>query len=223
VRSRPCHWFLVTEFDAPFLVKICGLTTLGDANAAIDAGADAVGLILAASPRQLSLDRALAIAEATRGRVLRTLVFRDHDDAFILDALDLIDPDVVQLHGALGDELLKRLRERDLRIVKALAIATDEFYDFDERSVDAVLIDGALPGSGQTHSWDELSERTFRVPVIAAGGLNDTNVAGVIRDTPVWGVDSASGVESSPGVKDRERMDSFVATAHAAFAQRGGS
>ena len=105
----------MTEFDAPFFVKICGVTTLGDANAAIDAGANAIGLILASSPRQLSLDRAMAIAESTKDRVLRTLVFRDNDDDFVRDALDLVEVDVVQIHGALSDELLASLRERELR------------------------------------------------------------------------------------------------------------
>jgi phosphoribosylanthranilate isomerase len=213
----------VTEFDAPFFVKICGLTTLGDANAAINAGASAVGLNLATSPRHLSLDRAFAIAEATRGRVLRTLVFRDNDDEFILHAQDLIDADVVQIHGPLSDELLGQLRQRDVRVIKALSIASDEFYDFNESTVDAVLVDGQNPGSGERHSWEELKDRSFVVPVIAAGGLSDENVAQVIAETNTWGVDSASGVESSPGVKDRERMNLFVANAQFAFRERDPS
>ena len=213
----------MTEFDAPFFVKICGLTTLGDANAAIDAGASAVGLILATSPRQLSLDRALAIAEATRDRVLRTLVFRDNDDEFILHALDLIDADVVQVHGPLSGELLEQLRQRDVRVIKALSITSEEFYDFNEGSVDAVLVDGATPVSGERHSWEELKDRPFVVPVIAAGGLSDENVAHVIAETNTWGVDSASGVESSPGVKHRERMKLFVANAQFAFRERDSS
>jgi phosphoribosylanthranilate isomerase len=210
----------VTDFDAPFFVKICGVTTLGDANAAIDAGANAIGLILAASPRQLSLDRALAIAESTKGRVLRTLVFRDHDVAFVREALDLVDVDVVQFHGTLSDELLENLRERDLLVIKALSIGSDEFYDFKDGRVDAVLVDGATPGSGESHSWEELSERSFDVPIIAAGGLDESNVANVIATTRVWGVDSASGVESSPGVKDRERLVNFVDNARGAFHSR---
>ena len=112
------------------------------------------------------------------------------------------------------------LRERDVRIVKALSIGTDEFYDFDDARVDAVMVDGATPGSGVSHSWDELFERSFTVPVIAAGGLDDANVASVIQATRVWGVDSASGVESSPGIKDRDRMSRFVANARGAFQER---
>jgi len=211
----------VPDFDDAYFVKICGVTSLGDANAAIDAGANAIGLNLATSSRHLSLDRALAIAEATRGRVLRTLIFYDNDDAFIVDAVDLIDADVAQIHGSLSDELLDQLRQRDVRIIKALSIGTDEFYGFNDGSVDAVMVDGATPGSGESHSWDELFGRTFVVPVIAAGGLDDANVASVIEVTGVWGVDSASGVESTPGVKDRDRMSHFIANAQAAFRERG--
>jgi phosphoribosylanthranilate isomerase len=82
------------------------------------------------------------------------------------------------------------------------------------------LVDGATPGSGVSHSWEELFERSFDVPIIAAGGLNESNVASVIASTHVWGVDSASGVESSPGVKDRERLILFVDHAREAFGKR---
>ncbi len=210
----------MSSLDASFFVKICGVTTLGDANAAIDAGANAIGLILAASPRQLSLDRALAIAAATNGRTVRTLVFRDNDDGFITDAVDLIAPDAVQVHGPASDELVAYLRASQIVVIKALPIASDEFYDFDATRVDAVLVDGASPGSGEIHSWDGLGERVFSVPVIAAGGLNDTNVANVIGRTSVWGVDCASGVESTPGVKDRARLNRFVHNAREAFQER---
>ena len=213
----------MTEFAAPVFVKICGVTTLGDANAAIDAGANAIGLNLATSSRHLSLDRALAIAEATRGRVVRTLIFSDNDDEFIVQALELIEPDAAQIHGALSDELTSALRQRGVRVIKALSIASDEFYAFDDGCVDAVLVDGATPGSGESHSWAELRERRFVVPVIAAGGLDESNVARVIAENDVWGVDSASGVESSPGVKDRQRMHHFVTNAHVAFRARDSS
>jgi phosphoribosylanthranilate isomerase len=210
----------VTDFDAPFFVKICGVTTLADANAAIDVGADAVGLILATSPRQLSVDRAFAIAEAINGRVQRTLVFRDNGDDEIIEAVELIGPNAVQLHGPISDELLMRLRDLRVDVIKALSIASGEFYDFDDSRVDAVMVDGATPGSGESHSWEELSERPFTVPVIAAGGLNESNVADVIAASSVWGVDSASGVEATPGVKDRDKMERFVFNAHTAFRGR---
>ncbi len=204
-------------------IKICGVTTLGDANAIIDAGANALGLIMTKSPRQLTLDRALAIAAATKGRIVRTAVFNEEDDDVILDALDPLDVDAVQLHGPLSEALTAALRERQVTIVKALSIGSDEFFDFDERGVDMVHIDGAKPGSGQAHSWDELEARSFIVPVIAAGGLRPDSVAHVITFTSVWGVDTASGVESSPGVKDRELVKRFVHNATTAFEKKSAS
>jgi phosphoribosylanthranilate isomerase len=207
----------VTDFETPFFVKICGVTTLGDANAAIEAGASAIGLNLATSPRHLSPERALAIAEATKGRIQRVLIVFDNEDEEIIELVELIEPDSVQIHGALSDELLVKLRKQGVGVIKALSIASDEFYDFDETRVDAVMVDGATPGSGESHSWEELSERRFTVPVIAAGGLSDTNVAEVIESLSVWGVDSASGVETSPGVKDREKVERFVSNARGAF------
>lgn len=200
-------------------VKICGVTTLGDANAVIAAGATSIGLILAKSPRQLSLERALALSAATKGRILRTAVFRDNDEAFIVHALNVIDVDVVQVHGPLPDTLRDEIRRRGSLVVKALAIESDEFYDFDEREVDAVLIDGASPGCGVAHSWEELGARSFSVPVIAAGGLTPDNVAATIALTGAWGVDTASGTELSPGVKDRDKVQRFVDQARAAFIQ----
>jgi phosphoribosylanthranilate isomerase len=207
----------------PWYIKICGVTTLGDANAIIDAGANALGLLLTKSPRQLSLDRALAIAAATKGRIVRTAVFNEDSDDVVLEAIDLLDVDAVQLHGPLSEALRAALRERGLTIVKALSIGSEEFFDFDESVVDIVHIDGARPGSGLAHSWDELEARPFSVPVIAAGGLRPDSVAHVISFTNVWGVDTASGVESSPGIKDRELVKRFVQNATTAFEQKASA
>jgi phosphoribosylanthranilate isomerase len=207
----------------PGYIKICGVTTLGDANAIVDAGANALGLILTKSPRQLSLDRALAIAAATKGRIVRTAVFNEDSDDVVLEAIELLDVDAVQLHGPLSERLHAALRERGLTIVKALSIGSDEFFEFEEGTVDLVHIDGARPGSGQAHSWDELDARTFSVPVIAAGGLRPDSVAHVITFTNVWGVDTASGVESSPGIKDRELVKRFVHNATTAFEQKANA
>ncbi len=76
-------------------------------------------------------------------------------------------------------------------MVKALSILSDEFYSFDDARVDAVMVDGATPGSGASHSWEELAERPFAVPVIAAGGLNESNVADVIAAYPASGASTA--------------------------------
>jgi phosphoribosylanthranilate isomerase len=201
-------------------VKICGVTSVDDALMVAASGASALGLIFAESPRRVTLAQASAITEATRGRLLRCAVFRHDSDDFILEQLDGLGPDgvdMVQLHGDVSDDLLMALRERSVLIVKALNIEADEFDVFDETSVDAVMIDGSKPGSGQSHSWDRLRTRHFRVPVIAAGGLSPDNVDEIVRSTGVAGADCASGVESRPGVKDPELVECFVANARRAL------
>jgi phosphoribosylanthranilate isomerase len=207
-------------------VKICGVTSVEDANMVADAGASVLGLIFAESPRRVSIAQATEIAEATTGRVLRCAVFRHDTDQFILehiDALGVTGVQIVQLHGDLSDELQGALRERSLSIVKALNIDAEEFDDFDETSVDAVMVDGATPGSGQPHSWERLRARHFRVPVIAAGGLNPDNVEAIVRSTGVTGADCASGVEVRPGIKDPELVARFVVNARRALASVAAS
>ncbi len=203
-------------------VKICGVTSVADAGVAVDAGADALGLIFAASSRRVMMDQAIEILAATRGSLLRCGVFRENSDDDIIEHSSALDLDVVQLHGPLSDELLGELKERGLRVVKALNIEGEEFESFDETVVDAVLIDGPRPGSGIAHSWDRLRSRSFNVPVIAAGGLTASNVADVVTASYVWGVDCSSGVEKSPGVKDARLVVDFVTHARSAWAQAEG-
>ena len=203
-----------------YFIKICGVTNLDDAESIIDAGASGIGLILAESPRRLSIEAATSLADATKGRIDRTAVFFHNDDAFILATVETLGVEGVQIHGALSDELLVGLRRRNVRIVKALSITNGEFLDFDDARVDAVLVDGASPGSGRTHTWSPMSTRAFRVPVIVAGGLTALNVAETIECTRPWGVDTASGVERSPGLKDPTLVSRFVDAARRAFEQR---
>ena len=203
--------------DVSSFVKICGITSIEDARVALDAGADAIGLIFAHSVRQLSVEQAREIAGATRGSLLRVGVFRHDPDDFVVDALDATHVDAAQIHGPLSAELLRSLRDRAVLVIKALSIGSDEFYEFDDTDVDAVLIDGPAPGSGQTHSWHELARRQFTRPVIVAGGLNALNVVDVSEKTGAWGVDVSSGVESSPGVKDPSNVKDFVTNARAYF------
>lgn len=206
--------------DLAHFIKICGITSLEDAQCALEAGADAIGLIMAVSPRQLSLVQASALAEATKGSILRVGVFRDNSTRFICESVDATGVEVVQVHGELSAELLSELRDRGVGVIKALSVASDELVTFDEHRVDAVLVDGPRPGSGDSHAWDDVSRRHFQRPLIAAGGLTPANVGEVLALTHAWGVDVASGVETSPGQKDPLRVRDFVRNASAFFDQR---
>jgi phosphoribosylanthranilate isomerase len=117
----------------------------------------------------------------------------------------------------LSHALHDALRQRGVRIIKALNIESEEFSSFDDRLVDAVLIDGPRAGSGDEHSWAGLATRDFSAPLIAAGGLTPINVASIIGATRAWGVDSASGVESRPGLKDLHLVREFVDAARCAW------
>lgn len=184
------------------------------------AGANALGLIFAESTRRVTRTQASVVLEATRGKLLRGAVFRENDNDFVLGTLSDLDVEMVQIHGDLRDDLLARLHDRNLIVIKALNIEDREFEEFDETVVDAVLIDGPRPGSGKTHSWERLATRSFRVPMIVAGGLTPENVGEAITSTGAWGVDCASGVESTPGHKDHELVNSFVENARTSFGHK---
>jgi len=201
-------------------VKICGVTSVHDAILVGDAGADAVGINFATSKRHVDVDLGRDIAAASAGMV-RVGVFRDNEPAYVLETTHACDLDVVQIHGALHDELLEGLRRRGLGVINALSVGTDEFTTFDDATVDAVLVDGVEPGSGLEHSWEELRTRRFVVPFIAAGGLTSENVTSVIDEVRPWGVDVATGVEAAPRVKDFDRVTRFVKLAQSAFDESG--
>ena len=200
----------MTDFAArERLVKICGVTSVDDALVVRDAGADALGVIFATSKRHVGAQLARDIVTASAG-ITHVGVFRNDVSEFVVAMVEASGVDVVQIHGPLEDTLLEELRARGLGVIKALGVGTNEFFEFDEARVDAVLLDGLEPGSGREHSWEALAERHFKVPVIAAGGLSVQNVQSVIERVRPWGVDVATGVESSPGVKDRAQVTKFV-------------
>jgi phosphoribosylanthranilate isomerase len=209
--------------QAASFVKICGVTSIEDAHVVIGAGADALGLIFAESSRQLTVPEAIEIARATDGLILRVGVFRHDDPDFVLAHVDATGVEIAQIHGDLGPQLVQALRDRDVAIIKALSVDEPEFFTFNEATVDAVLIDGPSPGSGQVHAWDDVQRRTFARPVIAAGGLTALNVVEVLEASKAWGVDVSSGVESGPRKKDSTRVRDFVMNARRYFDQRAES
>ena len=201
-------------------VKVCGVTSIDDATLVHDAGADALGLIIAPSRRRVTVTEACEVAAWAKDKLLSVLVVRELDDETILDAVNRIGPDAVQLHDAVSPALGAGLRERGHLVIRALAIGSDEFWRFDDSTVDAVLLDGQRPGSGAVHDWHDVEQRSWTRPIIAAGGLTSSNVSEIISRPWVWGVDVASGVETSPGHKDRDAVAAFVANARDAFAGR---
>jgi len=198
-------------------VKICGVTSLDDALAAADAGADAIGFNLwPRSKRYAPLDGARAIARAVAGRVERFGVFVDPtveevEAAFAAGAID-----VAQLHGDEPGDFCARFSGR---YVKALRLAGERSLDdLAKYDCDRFLVDAPFAGYGGSGTLvdEELAKRAVaRARVILAGGLTADNVAGLIARVSPWGVDVASGVERAPGKKDHEKVRRFVAAAKA--------
>jgi len=200
-------------------VKICGVTSVEEALAAVEAGADALGLnFYPPSPRALDLSTAQAICRALPPFVVRVGVFVDQPAAKMMEVAATCGLDCLQLHGAEPPETGEVLRPR--RVIKAFRLRTEE--DLERLwpyvgAVDAFLLDAYVPGqpggTGQTFDWAlavEAQQRFPAVPVILAGGLTPENVARAVRQVQPYAVDVASGVERPPGRKDPAKMRAFV-------------
>lgn len=212
-------------------VKICGLSTPDTLDAALGAGAEFVGFVrFPRSPRHVGLDLGRRLSEQARGRALRVVLLVDPDDAALAEALEALDPDLVQLHGRESPARAAAIRERFGRpVMKAVGIAgaadlaTAAAY---RGLVDHLLLDAkpprtadALPGgNGISFDWRLLDGLDPGLPFMLSGGLDPVSVAEAIRRTKPWAVDVSSGVESGPGVKDPGRIEAFVKAARAAYA-----
>lgn len=183
-------------------VKICGITNESDALMAVAMGADAVGFIFAPSSRQVAPPMARDIVRRLPPEILTVGVFRDEAPQRVVELVNQVGLRAAQLHGHESPGEVKWVRQRVPYVIKALA-ADDRMVDrADEYVADALLLDSSSPGSGEVFDWS-LADRVPRdATVILAGGLDPTNVAAAIERVAPWGVDVASGVESSPGRKD---------------------
>lgn len=184
------------------MVKICGITNRDDAQAAADAGADALGFnFFSGSPRYITPEHAAAIPST----VLRVGVFVDESPQTVARVADQARLDIVQLHGSENP-----LDFRPLRVWKAYRVAAGWAYA-GGAGAEALLLDGPAPGTGQSFDWASVGELPVRF--ILAGGLGPDNVAGAILQLKPWGVDACSRLEKAPGLKDHEKMRQFVAAA----------
>ncbi|MCZ7647583.1 MAG: phosphoribosylanthranilate isomerase [Planctomycetota bacterium] len=209
-------------------VKICGLTRVQDVQAAVAAGAEAVGLnFVPGTPRYLaSLENAGNLVRAAGTGILKVGVFAKAEPEAVVQTAARAGLDIVQLHGEETADYGRRLRERlpgTVQLWKVYRVSSLEDrarIDGEDWPCEAVLldarVDGTLGGTGRTFDWDLLAGWTPPRVLILAGGLHPGNVAEAVRRVrPVW-VDTASGVESAPGVKDGAKLRAFVEAARAA-------
>lgn len=211
------------------LVKICGLKSAAAMDAALDAGADMVGLVFfPRSPRNVQIPEACALAARARGRAEVVTLTVDADDATLGMIVGAVKPDILQLHGGESPERVAEIRRHfGLRVMKAVGVGerNDLAGLSHHASVsDLLLVDAkppktpeALPGgNGLAFDWRLVAGLDPGVPVMLSGGLTPETVADAVRLTRLQGVDVSSGVESAPGVKDPGKIRAFVAAARAA-------
>ena len=216
-------------------VKICGIKDLAAMDAALDAGADLVGLVFfPPSPRAVAMDLAATLAARARGRALVTALTVDADDNLLAEIVDHAKPDLLQLHGEETRERVAAIRARFGRsVMKAVAVA--EAADLRvvpayEAVADRILFDARPPkdasrpgGHGRAFDWTLLARLARKKPMMLSGGLTPENVAEAIRIVRPDAVDVSSGVERAPGEKDLEQIRNFIKNARNAAAAPGDS
>lgn len=208
-------------------VKICGITREADREAAVQAGADAIGVTSAVpveTPREVDPDRAAALLDAVPPFLATALVTMPEDADAAVDLVRTVGPDVLQVHGPFPADDLGSIRERTgVRVLRAVDATDTETARAAAGVADGLLVDAASEtgrgGTGRTADWaraHDLRER-LDVPVVLAGGLTPDNVDEAVRTVDPYGVDVASGVERTGGVKDHDAVRDFVATARGAM------
>ncbi|MBF0421930.1 MAG: phosphoribosylanthranilate isomerase [Magnetococcales bacterium] len=194
-------------------IKVCGITRREDAWAAIDAGVDALGLVFySRSPRSVSIAQARGISRHLPPFVQLIGLFVNEKVEVIQTISREVGLDGVQLHGEESPEFCRMVPGR---IIKALRVAAaDDMVMAQRYQVSAILYDskvsGVQGGSGCSFDWSLLQHHPEGCPLILAGGLNPGNVAGAMAQVRPYAVDVSSGVESSPGIKNRDLIRQFV-------------
>ncbi|MBS4084612.1 MAG: phosphoribosylanthranilate isomerase [Rhizobiales bacterium] len=214
------------------IVKICGIKDLAAMDAALEAGADMVGLVFfPASPRNVALAEASKLAARARGKAKIVALSVDADDQLI-DAIEAgIGPDLHQPHGSETAARVTDLRARTKKpVMKAIPVASAAdlapLASY-EAVADWILFDAKAPkdatrpgGHGHTFDWSLLANVKRGKPVMLSGGINPANVAQAIEAVRPDAVDVSSGVESAPGVKDRDKILAFVRAARSAAMEK---
>ncbi len=214
------------------IVKICGINDLAAMDAALEADADMVGLVFfPPSPRNLTPLDASKLAARARRRAKLVALTVDADDALI-DAIEAaVAPDFHQLHGSETPARVRELRDRTgKQIIKAIPVAAASDLaplSAYEEVADWILFDAKAPkdatrpgGHGRTFDWSLLFDSKHRKPMMLSGGINPENVSEAIARVRPDAVDVSSGVESAPGVKDREKIFAFVRAARNAVMEK---
>ena len=201
-------------------VKICGITNIDDARAAIDFGADALGFVFfKGSPRCVTVKQAASIVCKLPSFVTTVGVFVDETPEIIRSSIADAGIDVIQLHGEEGPEAC-RFSRRSIKAIRVKSIDSLEPLKSFKDLVSAFLLDAYAPdtlgGTGQKFNWDIAVEAKHFGRIILAGGLSPDNIQHAVQHVRPYGVDVSSGVEREKGKKDHQKMKLFIERAKAA-------
>lgn len=204
-------------------VKICGLTNLEDAVAAIEAGADMLGFnFYPGSPRYIDPDRCAEITAALSAQQVAALtvgVFVNASAETVANTLQKGGLDLAQLHGDETPAILEQLQGRAFKAIRPQTLITADmevrrYARLGPKEGPALLVDAfkaeQYGGTGSVGDWSLARTLAAEVPILLAGGLTPDNVTAALAQVRPWGVDVASGVESRPGLKDHDKLKRFV-------------
>ncbi|MBL8444854.1 MAG: phosphoribosylanthranilate isomerase [Zoogloeaceae bacterium] len=194
-------------------IKICGLTRIEDVFAAVDAGADAIGLVFyPPSPRFVSFERAAELVRAVPPFVTTVGLFVNPAPAFVEQALKTVPLQLLQFHGDESEAECARFGRPWIKAARVRAgIDLVEFCSSHPSAV-GILLDAFVEGyggGGKTFDWSLIPDGLGR-RLILSGGLDAGNVTEAIRRTRPWAIDVSSGVESAKGIKDAEQIAAFI-------------
>lgn len=209
----------------PVNVKICGLTTVEAVQDTVAAGADYIGLVFfPKSPRNLDFDTAQRLAQQVPSHVKTVALMVNPSDDFLRELLEHVDVDILQLQGSESAERVREIKELSGKpVIKALGVSSqDDLATLESYKglADQILLDAKAPkdadrpgGNGASFDWSLLTNTSIDVPWMLAGGLTIENVKEAITVSHARQVDVSSAVESTPGVKDKEKVRAFIAAA----------
>jgi phosphoribosylanthranilate isomerase len=199
----------MTSSGVAIWVKICGLTTRDAVEAAVAAGADAVGFVFAPSKRQVSAGQAVQLAQGVPRRIPRVAVMLHPTQSQLDEVCAEFRPDVLQTDV---EDLATLRLPMGLSVMPVVRSAVGRASAGHPR----ILFEGPVSGIGHTSDWHVAAQLARTTQLVLAGGLNAINVADAIAAVRPFGVDVSSGVEASPGLKDPAKIHDFVRRARAA-------
>lgn len=187
-------------------IKICGLTTEEGVEAAIAAGADAIGFVFAPSKRQVTAQRAAELALKAPMHITRVAVMQHPAQPLLDEVWEVFRPNVLQTDV---EDLAGLAVPEELAVMPVLRAGRELHRELPRR----LLFEGAVSGSGETADWKAAARLAKQSQLILAGGLNAANVSAAIRAVSPFGVDVSTGVEREPGIKDAGKIQEFVRAA----------